>query len=647
MKRSSLIRIILLAGIAAAFIIGPLLQLKWFSGDMPGSPYYSEPPKPSDFVVRKVDASAQSYTVHWPANRGDKTPALDLRIAPTDWFTAYSGDGPMEIREEGGSPKGIGLTLLYPSVDSPGRGSLCRETSDSSDAPDTLFKSCQAALAQLKMSRNDSDWNIGHFLRGEEKLPSQEGTRYEDRSTRGLLTFWVKHDKNSGEQEFAGWSCADSEAATRTEVLRYFAFPPKGAAECFRPVSWWARWRPDWFGYEQEPLYLDCQPYGGCSAYFFFQQRIVEIHYEYTAPREAAEARTALILSGWQQLERARRRAAPHTEQGTGQEENRAHDLAAAKAQLGSCVTLSRQAADWSARRESSRDGLSPGNAAYYLKASCRQVAESALGVAPTQPAVALPLLRDVIPALQQSSALQGSNRELLARLYAAYVKALEDSGQSESAEMLSAQLLAIAQADSLGSTARDRIHSLLQKALTLSHQQGNAVAAETRNTLFRLLDRYYSEPADYAVWLSAYQGLIDDIAASQGQDSAALLEPLRNLGWKTWRDGDFAALKTTADRLTAVMLAQPLPGNGSDAASEAARKNETGAFDAVFFYRNYGFHERRLSEASTLMAPLLSRLDKTLGPAANVTKAARFHAQEVQTGRPQSGPVGGGFLGY
>ncbi|MDQ8036352.1 MAG: hypothetical protein REI12_02955 [Pedobacter sp.] len=636
MNRSSLIRIFLLSGIAAAFIIGPLLQLKWFSGDLPFSPYYSAPKKPSDFVVTKVEAGAEDYLLQWPAGRNDHPPAFKLRIAPTDWFTAFSGDRPFQVREEGGSPKQFSITLLHPSSASPARGSLCRESASSDDEA-LIFKGCQGAMAQLQMMRYDKDWNIGFILRGEEKLPSQESLPYADRSTRGLLSFWIK--RNGDEQQFAGWSCAENEESVRTEVLRFFAFPPRGAAECFRPKSWLERWRPQWFGYEQQPLYLDCQPHNGCSAYFFFRQRIAEVRYEYLAPREAAEARTALILNGWHYLENAYRQAAQPARGATV-------DIPEARAQLASCQTFAQQAADWTAQGEITRDNLRAGHAGYFLKASCRRVADSALLLAPGQPAVALPLLDGVIPALQQSGAVQGSNRELLGRLHVARVEALAASGQSESVAMLQAQLQALEQANAQGGIDASRINILLQRALALSHQLGKTTPGESRSALFRLVDRYYSSSTDASVWQSAYNSLIDDIASSQGQDSPELIEPLRNLGWKNWSASDFAALKKTADQLAAVMLAQPLPDMSPD--SEAARKREGGAFDAVFFYRNYGFHEKRLSEAASLMAPLVARLDKSVGPEANLTKAARFHQQEVVSGRAEVGrPAGGGYLGY
>lgn len=637
MNRSSLIRIFLLAGIAAAFIIGPLLQLKWFSGDLSFSPYYTAPKKPSDFVVTKVDAGAADYLLQWPAGRHEEPPALKLRIAPTDWFTAFSGDQPLQIREEGGSTKQISLTLLHPSSASPARGSLCQETDASTD-DDVIFKGCQGAMAQLQMARNDSDWSVGFILRGEEKPAPQESTPYADRTTHGLLSFWIKHDGEN--QQFAGWSCVESEDSVRTELLRFFAFPARGAGECFRPKTWWERWQPQWFGYEQQPLYLECQPRSNCSAYFFFRHRIAEVRYEYLAPREAAEARTALILNGWQTLENAQRLAAQADRGATV-------DIPEARAQLASCQTFAQQAADWSTRSDITQDGLRAGHAGFFLKASCRRVADSALLLAPGQPAIALPLLNGVIPALQQSGAVQGSNRELLGRLHVVRVEALAASGQSESVAMLEAQLQALEQANAQGGIDASRINILLQRALALSHQLGNAVPATTRSALFRLVERYYSGPNDAAAWQSAYKGLIDDIASSQGQDNPDLIEPLRNLGWKNWRENDFAALKSTADQLAAVMLTQPQPGNGSDSESEAARKREGGSFDAVFFYRNYGFHEKRLSEAAGLMAPLLARLDKTLGPEAPLTKAARYHQQEVSTGRAGSGPVGGGFLGY
>lgn len=637
MNRSRFIRIFLLAGIAAAFIIGPLLQLKWFSGDLPFSPYHSAPKKPSDFVVTKVEAGAEDYLLAWPAGRNNHPPAFKLRIAPTDWFTAFSADRPLQVHEEGGSPKQISLTLLHPSAASPARGSLCRDDVSSPELT-PIFKGCQGAMAQLQMARYDSDWSVGFILRGEEKLPSQESIPYAERSSRGLLSFWIK--RNGEDQQFAGWSCAENEDSVRTELLRFFVFPARGAAECFRPKSWMERWQPQWFGYEQQPLYLDCSPRSECSAWFFFRQRIAEVRYEYLAPREAAAARTALILNAWHSLENAHRLAAQTSPGATV-------DIPEARAQLASCQAFSQQAADWTAEGDVTDKHGRAGQAAYFLKAICRRVADSALLLAPGQPGIALPLLDGVIPALQQSAGVQGSNRELLGRLHVARVEALAASGQSESLAMLEAQLQALEQASTQGGIDASRINILLQRALVLSQQLGNSVPASSRSSLFQLVDRYYSGSTDAGVWQSAYQGLIADIASSQGQDSAELIEPLRNLGWKNWRESDFVALKNTADQLAAVMLAQPLPGSGSDADSEAARKREGGAFDAAFFYRNYGFHERRLGEMAVLMTPLVKRLETTLGPEAGLSKAARFHLQEVTTGRAQPGPVGGGFLGY
>lgn len=633
-------RILLIAAIPAAFIIGPLLQMKWFSGDLPFSPYYSAPQNPADLHVSRVDGAAQDYLLNWPAGRHEKPPALALRIAALDWFTVYAGDRPLQIQEEGGSPKQIALTLLFPSASSPAQGSACRS---SAQASEVLFSGCQGAMAQLRMARHDSDWKTGFILRGEESLPNEEHLPYAQRSHRGLLSFWIKQDGDI--QKFAGWDCSATDASTRTALLRFFAFPEPGAALCFQLKSKWERWRPHWFGYEKQPLYLECQSHDQCSAWFFFHQRIVEVRYEYLAPRDAPEARTALILSSWKYLEKAHQ-AAAQTQAGTS------IDMPEAQAQLASCQTLAQEAANWAAQMpasEETRDEyLRRDNAGFYLKASCRRAADSALLLAPTQPAAALPLLRGIIPALQQSAMVQGSNRELLGKLQVTSVEALAASGQGESADMLNAQLQALEQANAVGGISDERVHILLQGALTLAHQQGNAVAADTRRRLFRLVERYYGSPNDAERWRQAYSGLIADMAAAQGQHSPDLLEPLRNLGWKNWRDSDFSQLKNTADQLSTVILAQALPGAGSALDSEALRKQEGAAFDAVFFYRNYGFHEKRLSEAGSLMAPLLARLDKSLGPEASFTKAARFHQQEVLSGRAQDGyPVGGGFLGY
>jgi hypothetical protein len=631
MSRSSLIRIFLLAGIAAAFIIGPLLQLQWFSGDLPFSPHAPTPEKSSSFAVTRAPAGTEDYLLQWPAGRNGQPPELRLRIAPTDWFTAFSGDRPLQVYEEGGSPKQIALTLLHPSSAEPATGSLCRESADS-DADAVLFSGCQGALAQLQMARSDRDWSVGFILRGEEKPAPQDTLPYADRHTRGLLSFWIKHEGN--DLRFAGWSCTAGEAGVRTEVLRFFAFPSAGDSACFRPKTWWERWHPQWFGYAQQTLYLECPPRDNCSAWFFYRQRIAEVRYEYLAPREAAAARTALVVQAWRTLENAHRRAA----QPAG---GASVDMAEAQAQLANCQAFAQQAADRAAQRAEEQGAERAGQAAYFLRAVCRQVADSALLLVTEQPARALPLLAGVIPALQQSTAVQGSHRELLGRLHVAHVEALTASGQGESVALLEAQLQALEQASRHGGISDSRINILLQGVLALSHQLGASVPAGARHTLLQLVERYYSGSTDAGVWQSAYKGLIDDIASSQGQDSPELIEPLRNLGWKNWRESDFAALKNTADQLAAVMLAQPLPD------SEDARKREGGAFDAVFFYRNYGFHERRLSEATRLVAPLVARLEKSMGTDASLTRAARFHQQEVQTGRAQAGPVGGGFLNY
>ncbi len=630
MKRPRLAVILLLSGIAAAFILGPLLQLKWFSGDLPGSPWQTGTRTAADYQGRNVDASQRNYTLHWAAQTPEQIPALRLRIAPTEWFSLWSGRDGRQVRETGGSPEEVALALLYPDARHPPAGSLCHDS-------DTAFSGCRAGLARLAILRDGGHWQIRDILQGKAEPPAQDSLPYAQRSNRARLSFWTRSRDENGEQVFHGWSCADSSDPGRRELDPYFVFPEKGAAECFRLQHWWERFSPARFGYAEHAVYFECDARKACSAYFLFRQRMVEIRYEYLAPREAAATRTALAEAGWALLNRAMLQAA---------EVDRLHlDSADAIQQQHSCRVFSQEAQRW--LTQASADQSPPRPAVDYLQAACQRSAETALLLAPGKPAQAWSLLQGVIPAMRQSAQFQGRHSAAMPRLFDAGIATLEASGKSDSPEMLQILLEAMEQANELGREAQmTRIESMLPRAVALAGSAAAQATAAQRSDLFSRIDRYYGSDADYAKWLPLYDGLLKHTASRQGADSAELIEPLRTLGWKSWRAGDFAMLKDSADRLSAVILAQPLPGPGSYAESEAARQRESAAFDAVFFYRNYGFHERRFSETATLMNPLLARMEKTLGPEAGPSKAARFHQREIQTGRAQSGPVGGGFLG-
>lgn len=622
----SFLRIFFIVGIAAAFILGPVLQLKWFSGDLPFSPWREEKKPAAEVAGRYITAPDGSDSISWPAIARENAPELALRFAPADWFTAYGSKG----LKQGDTPKVLSLTLLLPDGTA-----LAQAPCAASEKP---FAGCSGALAILEINQSSEIWRQRQLVLGTEKLEPQDSMPYAERSTRSRYSFWTKKDIADGEQVFQGWSCRTDSAAERAELALFFALPGHNEPGCFRFSKWWEKFKPAWFGYEEQPAFLECTPYAGCNSWFLFHGRLVNIKYEYLSERGAAEMRTQLMVSAWQMLNRLQRAA------------RRGHseiDIAELRAQQASCLAFAAEAERWQKENET-RENLRYGKMAFYLKAVCQRSAQIALALVEQAPAEALPLLRGIAPALLQSQEIQGRNSELLQLLYSGQIKALTATSQGESAEMLEMLMAAMQAAGSLQQEEeRQLINTLLPQALALVHRQGAVVPAATRTALFGLIDRYYGGDENYEKWHELYQTMLDDIALAYGNESQELIEPLRNLGWKNWHASDFAALKSTADRLASIMLAQPQAISGSDAASEAARKREGGAFDAIFFYRNYGFHEKRLSEAAGLMTPLLARLDKTLGPDAPLSKAARYHQQEVTTGRAGSGPIGGGFLGY
>lgn len=635
-SRRRLLPIFFLVGIAGAFIIGPLLQLQWFSGALPFSPWREEKQTATESAERSLTSTDQGQIIRWPAIPRENAPELALHLAPADWFSAYGGNG-FDGGKKTGSPENapnvLSLTLLFPDADAANTDAPC-------DVSAAAFAACRGALAILQINQTSEIWRQRQLLLGTEKPEPQDYLPYTQRSTRSRYSFWTKTAAD-GAQDFQGWSCSADSQSARAELALFFALPDHQEPGCFKLGKWWEQFRPAWFAYEEQPAFLECTPHDGCNAWFLFRGRLVNINYEYVGERDAAQIRTQLMVSAWKMLSRLQRDA------GRGKSEV---DLAALKAQQAACLAFSAEAARWQSEHEQAgtAEADRPGQVAFYLKALCERSAHAALELAQQAPAEALPLLRGLAPALLQSQKIQGRNGALLDMIYSGQMQALEDSQQGESAEMLETQMAAMQEAGSMKQEEEmARINTLLPRALALVHRQGAAVPAATRSALFALINRYYGGAENYGKWRALYTVMLDDIALAYGKESPELIEPLRELGWKNWHDSDFVALKATADQLAVLMLAQPAPGSGSDGDSEAARKREGGAFDALFFYRNYGFHEKRLGEAAGLMAPLATRLDKTLGAEAPLAKAARYHQQEVVSGRAGSGPVGGGFLGY
>lgn len=604
-----ILTVLLLLGIGAIFLsVGPGLYQKWVAGSQASSPPSGQA------AAASVTNDGEVFDLQWPAFSQDDAPALTLHgLAKTK---------SRHPQADSNNPASVVLSLVVPDGSRPAAEPVCENSS-------TLFTSCSGALARLEIFRESDRREERQRLLSTQALPAQDSEPYAKRSTRSYYSFWTK--ENADGDSFQGWACTAAEQSARSNLALFFTFPAGPDAACFRPKNSWEKIRPSWFGYEQHTLYVECKPDEDCRSWFLFQGRLVDVYYAFVAPRNATQSRTQIISTAWNTLSKLQQATPPKV------------NLAQAEAQAESC---SRFSADMANIPE---EGASYHyNMPHYLREICQSSGTMTLQLAAQNPEQALPLLRTMATALSLPVGEKASNKALLDKIQSAHLQALASSGQGESLEMLETLIASLELARSIESSdaAQARVDSTVPKIFTLFRKHGGAVSAKMRNTVLVVAGTYYLGPENHEKWDKLHNDMVSYLAAVYGDSSAELISPLQQIALGDQVDGRFIELKSSTDRLAAVILAQPQTpqymSNNSDAESLSKEK---ATFDAVLFYRNFGFHEKRFGEAAAGIAPLVARLEKVLGPDAPLTQGARYHQQEVLTGRPGNGQIGGGFL--
>ncbi len=621
--------IVLVCGIAAAFLFGPLLQIKWFEGELPFSPYRAQPTAAKSYVTRKVDIS-EGYAFTWVERTGQRgAPALALRVTPLDLSGWWSRDFAVkQLGEAGDGPELLQLYVLVPSADGfAPEAPLCIEG-------ERAFWGCRIAQADVLLRRDVGEWRTHDILLGRRSPEPTESIPLKDRPLRVSREFWTSREP-SGRLRFRGWDCSAEQLAAERRELGPLPQPDVSLAEhmrCFQPERAWERWMPSRFGYDKQAVLFECQPKGvNCHAYFLFHRRFTDVRFlwlpggEDERPRE--QLRIRMFLTTWEMLNRlhedARKPSGP------------ARYLADARMQTDVCKALARERESWG--RESNPVGsMNP-------MLPCQRAGAIATRFAKAAPQEVLPILAELTEVLGRA---QGRDSQL-DRLAEARIAALEAAGKRDSPEMLGLLASFYANASySKESQDFERHREAMKQGWDLARKYG-AQAPADRERMHQALARHYGAEGNRQAVVGVYEELFADIARDNGPQSARLAKPLQRLAHFHWQQGDFPSMRRSADRLRGVYLARPENISAAADNFEERRLEQDVGFALAHLYRNYAFNQLAHAEILPVVREVTARMQRTLGPANPYLKAAIFHQQEVATGRPapEGTPLGGGFL--
>jgi hypothetical protein len=622
--------VVLVSGIAGAFIFGPLLQLKWFEGELPFSPYKVQPTAAKSYVTRKVDIS-EGYSFTWVERKSARrAPALALRVTPLDLSGWWSRDfTAKQLGEAGDGPEMLHLYVLVPGADGFAPDTpICTEG-------ERAFAGCRMAQADVILRRDDGDWTKHDILLGRRTPEPTDAIPLKDRSLRVLREFWSSREPG-GRLRFRGWDCSAEQLAAERRELGPLPKAEASLAEhlrCFQPPRAWERWMPSRFGYDKQAVLFECQPKGtACHAYFLFHYRFTDVRFLWLPGGEDAEQlreqlRIRTFLTAWQMLNRLHEEAR--------QPSGPAGYLAEARVQTDVCIALARELQSWG--RDSQRGGwTSP-------MLPCRRAGAIVTRFAKDAPQEVLPMLAQLIETMRRT---EGRDSEW-ERLVEARIVALEAAGRRDSPEML--HLLASFYGDtSYSKESKDfaRHGEAMKQGWELARKFG-AQATEDRERMHHALVRHYSTEGNHQAVTRAYDELLADIARDSGPQSVRLAKPLQRLAHFYWQQGDFPSLRRTADRLRGIYLARSENLAAAADNFEERRLEQQIGFDLVFLYRNYAFNQLAHAEVVPLAREVTARMERTLGPANPYLKAARFHQHEISSGKaaPNGTPIGGGLL--
>ena len=629
--RLSTLFIVLVSGIAAVVMFGPLLQIKWFEGELPFSPFKVEPTAAKSYVTRKVDIG-EGYTFTWVERKTQRrAPALALRVTPLDFTGWWRRDFIVnQVGESGDGPQQLHLFVLVPSADGFAPDTpLCTEG-------ERAFAGCRMAQADVLVQRDDGEWNTHDILLGRRTPQPTESIPIKDRPLRVLREFWTSREPG-GRLRFRGWDCsAEQLAAERRELgpLPKADAPLGEHLRCFQPQRAWQRWMPARFGYDKQALFFECQPKGtGCHAYFLFHGRFTDVRFLWLPSGEEAEQlreqlRIRTFLTTWEMLNGLHEEALKPS--------GAARYLAEARVQTDVCKALARELESWGARR-AERDGWA------NPMLPCQRAGIIAERFARDAPQQLEPILAQLAEALRPSEG-RSSQWE---RLIEARVAALHAAGKGDSPDML--HLLATYYSDiSYSKDSKDfaRHGDAMRRGWDLARKYRQQ-APHDRDRIHQALVGHYRNAGNRQAVIGLYEELLSDLERDGGAQNARLAQPLRRLAHFYWQEGDFPSLKRTADRLRGVYLSRPENIAAAADNFEERRIEQEVGFDLAFLYRNYAFNQLAQAEIAPLVREVTARMERTLGAANPYLKAARFHQQEIVTGKaaPSGTPIGGGML--
>lgn len=624
--------ILLVSGIAAAFIFGPLLQIKWFEGEIPFSPYRVQPTAAKSYVTRKVDI-ADGYAFTWVERKTERrAPALALRVTPLDfsgwWSTAHAVK---QVGEAGDGPEMLVLYVLVPGAEGvpfEGTAPLCTER----QGP---FGGCRIGQADVIVRRDDGDWAKHDILLGRRTAQPNEAVPLDHRPVRVLREFWTSREPG-GRLRFRGWTCtAEQLAAERRELgpLPKADAPLMEHVRCFEPARAWERWLPSRFGYERQRVLFECQPKSerDCHAYFLFHGRFADVRVLWWPAEEEAQTREQtrlrLFLASWEMLNRLHEEARSPS--------GGARYLAEAREQAAVCKALAREAQSWGSamRRDWFVNPMLP----------CYRAGAIATRYAKDAPAQAEPLLAELADLLRRTEG-RDSRWE---RLVEARIEALAAAGRRDSPEMLHVLASFYGETSySKGSKDFERHGEAMKHGWSLARKYRQQAPAE-RDRLQQALAGYYMAEGNPQAVLGVYQELLADLEQDGGPLSAQLAPPLQRLATYQWHQGAFLPMRHTLDRLRVVWLARPENLSAAADSFEERRREQEIGFRIVFLYSAYALNQLAHAEVTPLVREVTGRMERTLGAANPYLRAARFHEQEIVTRKaaPAGTPIGGGLL--
>lgn len=628
--RLSTVLIVLVSGIVAAPLFGPLLAIKWFEGELPFSPFKVEPTAAKSYVTRKVDIS-DGYTFTWVERKTQRrAAALALRVTALDLSGWWSRDFTVkQIGEAGDGPQLLHLFVMVPSADGFAPDTpLCTEG-------ERAFAACRMAQADVLVQRDDGEWTKHDILLGRRAPESTESLPLKERPLRVLREFWTSREPD-GRLRFRGWDCSAEQLAAERRELGSLPRPDAPLTEhmrCFQPPRAWERWMPGRFGYDKQALFFECSPKGvGCHAYFLFHGRFTDVRFQWLPIAEDAEPlreqlRIRMFLTTWELLNRlhleALRPSGP------------ARYLADARAQTDVCKSLARERQSWG--RDAGRSDWS------NPMLPCQRAGVIATRFAKEAPQEAEPILAELSAALRPT---EGRSSQW-DRLVEARVAALAAAGKGDSPEML--HVLATFYGDisySKDSADFARHGDAMRRGWDLARKYREQ-APQDRDRIHQALVSHYRNAGNRQAVIGLYEELLADLERDGGPQNARLAQPLRRLAHFHWQEGDFPSMKRTADRLRGIYLARPENIAAAADNFEERRIEQEVGFDLAFLYRNYAFNQIAQAEVAPLVREVTARMERTLGAANPYVKAARFHQQEIVTGKAAPGgtPIGGGLL--